>query len=186
MYKVNEIFYSLQGEGYNTGTPAVFVRFAGCNLHCSFCDTEFNTFTYMTIDDIIHELQKYPTKFVILTGGEPSLQLDGNLIDRLHESGYFISIETNGTNILPTNIDWITLSPKPEGEVILSHADELKIVYDGNIDVEEVRNSLSHLEIRHFFLQPLSCTNTENVINYILLHPWWRLSLQTHKYLNIR
>ena len=112
MRKINEIFYSLQGEGYHTGTPAVFIRFSGCNLKCSFCDTQHEAGTLMTDDEIIAEVSKYPAVTVILTGGEPSLWIDDALIDRLHKAGKYVCIETNGTRPLPESIDWVTCSPK--------------------------------------------------------------------------
>lgn len=181
MKKINEIFYSLQGEGYNTGTPAVFVRFSGCNLKCSFCDTEHESGTMMTDEEILTEVSKYPAKTIILTGGEPGLWIDQQLIDRFHNKGYFVCIETNGTQPLPDNIDWITCSPKRGEEIHLNRIDELKVVYEG-IEVEHYLR----LNALHYFLQPCSCENTEEVISYILEHPQWRLSLQTHKLTGIQ
>jgi organic radical activating enzyme len=178
--KINEIFYSLQGEGYWTGTPMIFVRFSGCNLQCSFCDTEHETFTEMTDSEILAKIEHFPIKRVCLTGGEPALQIDENLINLLQQNGYFVHIETNGTKELPQGIDWIALSPKND-EIALTQANELKIVYME----QEVQKWLS-FPAEHFFLQPCSCRNTEQTINYILVHPQWRLSLQTHKYLDIR
>ena len=112
MRKINEIFYSLQGEGYHTGTPAIFVRFSGCNLKCDFCDTQHEEGKMMTDDEIIAEVKKYPAVTVVLTGGEPSLWIDDELIDRLHQAGKYVTIETNGTRPLPAAIDWVTCSPK--------------------------------------------------------------------------
>lgn len=180
MKKINEIFYSLQGEGYYTGTPAVFVRFSGCNLKCSFCDTQHESGTWMTDEEIVKEVGKYAAHHVILTGGEPGLWIDEALVDALHAAGAYISIETNGTCRLPEGIDWVTCSPKEGAAVKLAHIDEVKVVYTGQ-EVEHYRN----LPARHYFLQPCSCTNTEEVIRYLLEHPHWRLSLQTHKLLQI-
>ena len=117
MYRINEIFYSLQGEGANSGTPAVFVRFAGCNLHCPFCDTDFDTYTEMTAEEILDEIGQYPADFVVLTGGEPSLQVDDALVDAMHSRDLVIAVETNGTHPLPDNIDWVTVSPKEGSRV---------------------------------------------------------------------
>ena len=114
MKKINEIFYSLQGEGHNTGTPAVFIRFSGCNLQCSFCDTDHTYGTQMSDEQIIAEVKRYPqAQLIVLTGGEPSLFIDSDFITVLkHVTGATIAIETNGTNPLPPEIDWVTLSPK--------------------------------------------------------------------------
>ena len=180
MRKINEIFYSLQGEGYHTGTPAIFIRFSGCNLKCHFCDTRHEEGTWMTDDEILQEVLKYPARMVILTGGEPSLWIDSALIDRLHEAGKYISIETNGTRPLPAGIDWVTCSPKEGTALRLSHMDEVKVVYTGQ-DIARYES----LPARHFFLQPCSCLNTDEVVEYIKRHPRWRLSLQTHKLIHI-
>ncbi|MDE5828311.1 MAG: 7-carboxy-7-deazaguanine synthase QueE [Duncaniella sp.] len=191
-YRVNEIFYSLQGEGYFTGTPAVFLRFSGCNLRCGFCDTRHEDHTLMTPPEIIGRLKSYPSRHIIITGGEPSLQLDQILVDLLHDEGYFIQIETNGTHPLPEGIDWVTCSPKGDGKgqyaVRLRSVDELKIVYEGQ-DVETIAASIPAM---HYFLQPCSSpryeggSNTPDTVNYILAHPHWRLSLQTHKLIDIQ
>lgn len=182
LYRVNEIFYSLQGEGYHTGTAAVFVRLSGCNLRCTFCDTRHQEGELMSAEDITAAVSAHPCRTVILTGGEPSLwPLDG-LVDALHSAGRCVHIETNGTNPLPDTIDWVTCSPKPDGKVVLSHVDELKVVYTGQ-DVESVR---APFDTPHLFLQPCSGLNTDDVIAYILRHPHWRLSLQTHLLTGIR
>lgn len=191
-YRINEIFYSLQGEGYFTGTAAVFLRFSGCNLRCGFCDTRHEEFTEMSPADIVARLREYPSRHVVVTGGEPSLQLDQILVDMLHDEGFFIQIETNGTRQLPEGIDWVTCSPKGtapgESAVKLRHIDELKVVYEGQ-DVESLANSLPAM---HYFLQPCSSpryeggSNTADTVAYILSHPHWRLSLQTHKLIDIR
>ena len=112
--KINEIFYSIQGEGHYTGTPAVFVRFAGCNLNCWFCDTEFHSFTEMSEDEIVAEASQYPSRYMVITGGEPTLQLTASLTSKLHAIGFYIMLETNGTQPLPEGciVDWITCSPK--------------------------------------------------------------------------
>ena len=181
MKKINEIFYSPQGEGYNTGTPAVFIRFSGCNLHCGFCDTRHEQGTMMTDNEIISEVSKYPARMVVLTGGEPSLWIDGALIGRLHKLHKYVTVETNGTHILPLGIDWITCSPKIGGEVIIEHIDELKVVYEG-----QDLNQYSRYITPHRFLQPCSNKNIGETIECIKKNPEWRLSLQTHVILNIR
>ena len=181
-YKVNEIFYSLQGEGLHTGEPAIFIRFSGCNLACPWCDTDHKAFTEMTAEQITSKCKHYPAQLVVLTGGEPALQADDALIAALHDAGYYIAIETNGTHSLPDDIDWVTCSPKEGSHVVLSEADEIKIVYTGQ-DVEHWREQLLS---EHYLLQPCSCQNTKQVVDYVLSHPWWRLSLQTHKILDIK
>lgn len=187
--KINEIFYSLQGEGCHTGTPAVFIRFAGCNLKCSFCDTDFTSFTELSEDDIIKEISKYPTRHIVITGGEPTLQITSSFVNKLHEAGKFVQIETNGTNILPDgcNIDWVTCSPKYKA-VRIQHIDELKVVYEGQ-DMSQY-DSLKASEYR---LQPCDTQDADKnreilnqTIDFLLKNPKWKLSLQTHKILNVR
>lgn len=181
--RVNEIFYSLQGEGRWTGTPAIFVRLSGCNLKCAFCDTDHSEFTFLSTTDIIDRINTYPAKTVILTGGEPSLQPLDELIDAIHLTGRKVHIETNGTIKLPDTIDWITCSPKDGGKVIIDRIDELKIVYQGQ-NVEALRQSIP--QAKTLYLQPCSGLNIKSTINYILEHPWWSLSLQTHKLIDIK
>ena len=148
-FRVNDIFYSLQGEGRNTGRAAVFVRFAGCNLRCPFCDTEFDTFREMTAEEIVAAISQYPARFVVLTGGEPTLQVDEAFVDLLHQHGFEVAMESNGTRPAPNNLDWLTVSPKEylrgtrneEGgtskEVRGTRLpDELKVVFDENTDPE--------------------------------------------------
>ena len=142
MYRVNEIFYSLQGEGRHTGRVAVFVRFSGCNLSCPFCDTEFDAHTQMTADDIIRTVSQWgDCGFVVLTGGEPSLQIDDALIDALHLAGFYVAVETNGTHTLPAAVDWVTWSPKDLFDknvptLSLKKIDEIKVVFDGEHNPE--------------------------------------------------
>lgn len=183
-YRVNEIFLSLQGEGYHTGRAAVFVRLSGCNLHCDFCDTDFSQYHDMTADEIaqqVEQLSTYPQTLIVLTGGEPSLQIDEALIEVLHRGGKKICIETNGTHQLPAGIDWVTCSPKEGSQVTLRHTNELKVVFTGQ-DVEKWPRLIN---ANYLFLQPCSCRNTDEVVEYIIAHPQWQLSLQTHKYLNL-
>ena len=181
MRKINEIFYSLQGEGFHTGTPATFVRFSGCNLKCHFCDTQHEEGILMTDEDILQEVLKHPARMVILTGGEPSLWIDAALIRLLHDKGKYVCIETNGTRPLPEGIDWVTCSPKKGGAVALERMDEVKVVYEGQ-DLAPYES----LPARHFFLQPCSGLNTAETVQCVLKHPRWRLSLQTHKLIDIR
>lgn len=181
MKKVNEIFYSLQGEGYYTGTAAVFIRFSGCNLKCDFCDTLFEEGVLMSDEEILQEVDRYPASHVILTGGEPSLSITPAFIGMLKAHGKYIQIETNGTRVLPAGINWVTCSPKPDSRVVITKPDELKIVY-----LQQDMVQYDHFEAKEYYLQPCSCRNTEAVIEYIKVHPKWKLSLQTHKMLDIR
>ncbi len=198
MRRINDIFYSLQGEGYNTGRAAVFVRFAGCNLRCPFCDTAFDTYREMTDDEILTEISSTshlaPRKpLVVLTGGEPTLQVDEAFVDLLHRHGFEVAMESNGTRPAPQNLDWLTVSPKLRGERREERGervpDELKVVFDENIDPEAyLVPRISHLAPRHLYLQPCDTGDAERnarIINrcveYIKEHPHWRLSLQTHK-----
>ena len=193
--KVNEIFYSLQGEGFNAGTPAVFVRFAGCNLQCPFCDTDFAVGTEMTEEDIAAQVVRYPASLVVITGGEPSLQLTESLVDALHRQGRRVAVETNGTRPLPSNVDWITLSPKDTflgmvASPILTEVDELKVVFDGIHQPVIYEN----IKVRHArFLQPCDTGDPQRngiivnqVVEYVKANPQWRLSLQIHKMIGIR
>lgn len=182
MKRINEIFESLQGEGFHTGTAAVFVRFSGCNLRCPFCDTQHETYTEMGEEDIARKISLYKAPWVILTGGEPSLQATETLVDRFHALGKRVAMETNGTHAVPTNLDWLTLSPKEGKDPVLTQADEVKVVYQAGVDVERW---CREIRADHYFLQPCSCQNTQEVVRYILEHPYWRLSLQTHKYIGI-
>ncbi len=197
--RVNEIFYSLQGEGFFTGTPSVFVRLSGCNLKCSFCDTQHETYEEMTEEDIVAAVLQYPARHIVVTGGEPSLQLTASLVEKLHAAGRFVAVETNGTRLLPENVDWITLSPKDSflsapsashkpSQPVLVRADELKLVFDGR-DVP----TYGHIAVTHRFLQPCDTGDSarnrlllKQTIDYCLAHPEWRLSLQTHKICDIQ
>lgn len=193
--KINEIFYSLQGEGFFTGHPAVFIRFSGCNLHCPFCDTLHESGREMNEEEILDAVNRYPAERVVLTGGEPSLFVTEKLLERLRDEGKRIAIETNGTHPLPSGIDWITLSPKDSllekeaARLQITTCDELKLVFDGKVDPERY----SAIKTRHRFLQPCDTgKEVENArllnqaVEYILQHPEWALSLQTHKIIGIR
>lgn len=197
MYKVNEIFNSLQGEGYWTGEARVFIRLSGCNLRCPFCDTDHSAWRGMSVEDIVGECLRIagPVRDVAITGGEPALQLGSGLVDTLHDAGFFIQIETNGTRSLPDGIDWITLSPKTDvrglsgdASVRLDRADEVKLVYEGQD--EALIEKWASFPADHYFLQPCDSPDGHSyvteTVEYIKRHPHWRLSLQTHKYLGIR
>lgn len=189
--RVNEIFYSLQGEGHFTGTPAVFVRLSGCNMKCPFCDTSHEGFTDMSVDDIMAEVARYPAAHVVITGGEPTLQLTPELTDRLHAARKFVQIETNGTRRLPAGcrIDWVTCSPKRD-DVALGHIDELKVVFRS---AGQDLSPYDRIEASVYSLQPCDVGDAAanarilgDAIAYCLAHPKWRLSLQTHKMINVR
>lgn len=189
--RVNEIFYSLQGEGYYTGTPAVFIRFSGCNLKCGFCDTEHADFIEMTENEIVEKVSGFPASHVVITGGEPTLQLTPALVEQLHGIGKYVQIETNGTNVIPEEwgVDWITCSPK-NAEVRLKRIDELKVVY---VDKSQDMSRYDKFGARVLCLQPCDTKNVElnsailkGAIDYCLHHPAWRLSLQTHKIIDVR
>ncbi|OQW94087.1 MAG: 7-carboxy-7-deazaguanine synthase [Beggiatoa sp. IS2] len=208
MYTVKEIFYSLQGEGLHTGRATVFCRFAGCNLWsgreidrnqavCSFCDTDFvgtdgvgggkftSAHTLAAAIATTWSAGEHP--YVVCTGGEPLLQLDESLCDALHQRGFTIGVETNGTLPAPKEIDWLCVSPKAHAPLRLSRGDELKLVFPQPAISPE---HFGHLEFTYFFLQPLANRqwerNTQLALRYCLTHPQWRLSLQTHKLLGIR
>jgi organic radical activating enzyme len=195
MYRINEIFFSLQGEGYHTGTPAVFVRFSGCNLRCAFCDTQHQQGTMMSMQEIVDEVNRYPmAPLIVLTGGEPSLFIDEAFVDELKQKTHkTITIETNGTRPLPFNLDWVTLSPKTAFEggdlepCILQRCDELKVVYLGQ-DLAQYEA----IEACHRFLQPCYCedaaqrtANMKACVEAVMTHSGWRLSLQVHRVIGI-
>jgi organic radical activating enzyme len=196
MWKVNEIFHSLQGEGYNTGTASVFIRLSGCNLSCPFCDTHHERGTMMSLPQIAEQVMRYPTApLIVLTGGEPSLWIDDDFVAGLKQmTGKRIAIETNGTHPLPHGLDWVTLSPKTgiggsDGiPVVLTRCDELKVVYLGQ-DLAQYDN----ITASHRYLQPCwvddeeQCrSNMQATVQAVLDNPQWRLSLQTHRILGIQ
>ena len=212
-YAVKEIFYTLQGEGHNAGRPAVFCRFAGCNLWtgreqdratavCKFCDTDFvgigpDGGRFATADDLAERVASlwprdaapHARPLVVCTGGEPLLQLDAPLVDALHARGFEIAVETNGTQNPPPGLDWICVSPKAGAPLRLTTGDELKLVYP-QTESEAQPERFAGLSFTHFYLQPMDgpavAENTRRALAYCLAHPQWRLSLQTHKLLGIR
>ena len=205
-YSVKEIFYTLQGEGAQAGRAAVFCRFAGCNLWsgreqdrpsavCQFCDTDFvgtdgqNGGKFTTAAELAQAVAaQWPaaasggTPLVVCTGGEPLMQLDDALVQALHQAGFEIAVETNGTQAAPAGIDWICVSPKADAELVLTQGDELKLVYPQALAQPE---RFSHLTFKHFFLQPKDdaqqAANTAAAAQYCMQHPQWRLSIQMHK-----
>jgi 7-carboxy-7-deazaguanine synthase len=209
-YMVKEIFYTLQGEGGQSGRAAVFCRFAGCNLWsgreqdrasavCRFCDTDFvgtngsGGGKFDTAEGLAAAVAgHWPTRsaggkpLVVCTGGEPLLQLDEPLVDALHAQGFEIAVETNGTQPAPRGLDWICVSPKADAPLVLTSGDELKLVYPQPLAMPE---RFEGLAFRHFFLQPMDgpdrAGNTQRVIEYCMAHPQWRLGIQTHKVVGI-
>ncbi len=209
-YSIKEMYYTLQGEGANTGREAVFCRFAGCNLWtgheadretavCQFCDTDFfgtdgpgggrfGTAAELAqaIQAVWREGSRSDGGFVVCTGGEPLLQLDGPLIDALHAHGFFVAVETNGTLPAPGDLDWTCVSPKAGADLVLDRGNELKLVYP---QPEAPPERFANLRFEHFFLQPMDGPdrelNTRLAVEYCLRHPPWRLSLQTHKLIGL-
>ncbi len=208
-YAVKEIFYTLQGEGANTGRPAVFCRFAGCNLWsghekdrstaiCRFCDTDFVDTNgpgggkFISAGDIAAAVNRAwqgngeTRKFVVCTGGEPLLQLDEPMVEALHGYGFEIAVETNGTIEPPPNLDWVCVSPKTDAELVVAEGNELKLVYpQENADPSRFEN----LNFTHWFLQPMDGPardeNSQKAVDYCLRNPKWKLSVQIHKFLGI-
>ncbi|HAO99421.1 MAG TPA: 7-carboxy-7-deazaguanine synthase [Fibrobacteres bacterium] len=199
--RISEIFYSIQGEGFHAGTPAVFVRGAGCNLACVFCDTDFSLKEKLSPEQIVDRIAEYPSRFVVLTGGDPTIQPEAfrKLVELLHDRGYYVTMETNGTSEDDLGVDWITVSPKLSqgGEKRLRTGDELKLVYEGQ-DLRFFENS----NFSHYFLQPkeirtgsfgkgerdLAATRAEweKTVAALLANPRWKLSFQLHKELGLR
>jgi len=207
-YSVKEIFYTLQGEGFQAGRAAVFCRFSGCNLWsgrerdrdaatCRFCDTDFvgtdgeNGGRFATADELASAIAAVwqgngGDRFVVFTGGEPLLQLDESLLEAVHRHGFTCAIETNGTRPAPDAVDWVCVSPKAGSPLELDHGDELKLVYP---QVGLAPEAVADLAFDHFWLQPMDgaarVENTQAAVAYCLAHPRWRLSLQTHKVIGI-
>jgi 7-carboxy-7-deazaguanine synthase len=205
-YAVKEIFYTLQGEGLNAGRAAVFCRFAGCNLWsgreqdradavCTFCDTDFvgaDAGKFKGAEVLAAAVEAEwaggsASKMVVLTGGEPLLQVDAALTTALHARGFEVAVETNGTIAPPPGVDWLCVSPKTIAPLAVASGDELKLVYP---QPEAMPERFEHLAFDHFLLQPMDgpdlAANTEAAIAYCMAHPQWRLSVQTHKVVGIR
>ena len=207
MYKIKEIYYTLQGEGFHTGRPAIFCRFAGCNLWsgrevdrakaiCKFCDTDFRStdgvnggkYTAIQLTQKIADLwpESNLPPFVVCTGGEPAMQIDANLVETFHSQSFEIALETNGTISLPHGIDWICVSPKADTNIVVTQGHELKLVYP---QLENKPEDYDYLNFEHRYLQPLDDAKLKENINacieYCLAHPTWKLSIQTHKILGI-
>ncbi len=214
MYQVKEAFYTLQGEGAHTGRPSVFCRFSGCNLwsgreadraraQCTFCDTDFvgtdgqNGGRFQEPDELAAHLDAlWPAqsahKYVVFTGGEPLLQLDSALTEAMHQRGFTVAVESNGTQHPPPGIDWLCISPKGRARVVVDRCDELKLVYP---QADAPPNRFSHIEASAYYLSPMNdphkdvistdTDHTQAALAYCLGHPQWRLTLQTHKLLRI-
>ena len=209
MYSVKEIFYTLQGEGVHAGRPAVFCRFAGCNLWsgreedratavCTFCDTDFvgvgpEGGRFATASELAAAVAaRWPDvpegrRFVVCTGGEPLLQLDEPAIEALHSLGFEVAVETNGTVALPRGLDWVCVSPKADSPLVVSGGDELKLVFPQDAAPPE---RFTGMDFRHWYLQPMDGPRlreaTAGAVAYCLAHPRWRLSVQTHKVTGVR
>lgn len=199
MKKIAEIFYSLQGEGAHSGVPAIFVRFSGCNLRCPFCDTNHSEGTMLSDADIAAFINTYPAEWVILTGGEPSLFIDDDFVRFLHvATGKKIAIETNGTNRVPLEIDWITFSPKigiagspADSKINLQRADEIKVVDVGQ-DLDIYFQLPQARSGTRMFLQPCFVADPDEfaagvkrTVERVKADPRWQLSPQIHRFLNI-
>jgi 7-carboxy-7-deazaguanine synthase (Cx14CxxC type) len=209
MYTVKEIFYTLQGEGANSGKAAVFCRFSGCNLWtgreedrsravCQFCDTDFvgvgpDGGRFADAESLASAVARAwrgddaDSRFVVCTGGEPLLQVDEELVDALHAEGFTVAVETNGTRNAPASLDWVCVSPKAGAPVVQTSGNELKLVFPQPAAMPPLFETL---DFEHFFLQPMDGPavekNTRQAIEYCMAHPRWRLSLQTHKAVGIR
>lgn len=200
MYRVNEIFYSIQGEGYWSGRPAVFCRFSGCNLWsgvekdrataiCTFCDTDFTAFEEYSLDQLVTEITlRWPgggTPMVIFTGGEPMLQLDADLTNTLREQGWYLAVETNGTKPITVTVDWVCVSPKTP--LIRTDCDELKLVYP---QAQITPEMFKKVDADYYWLSPMDgpdlAENTAQAFRYCLDNPEWRLNIQTHKVIGAR
>ena len=198
---ITEIFHSIQGEGFHAGTAAIFIRGTGCNLACAFCDTDFSPRERLTPLEIADRIADYPCRFVVLTGGEPTIQAKGfrALVELLHERDYYVTMETNGTSADTLGADWVTVSPKlsQNGAWVMKRAQELKLVYESQ-DLRFFEAS----EFDHYFLQPkeirtapwgggerdVAATRAEweKTARAVMAHPRWKLSIQLHKELGMR
>lgn len=184
--KVNDIFYSLQGEGARAGSANIFIRLSGCNLKCYFCDTDFSTFNEMSLYDIYSKISNYKCHNIIWTGGEPALQLNYQIVEYFKNKGYYQAIETNGMFPLPPNLDWITVSPK-SNKILPSKVDEIKVI----IKHGDILPDFSYLKCRKF-ISPLNSQssidydNLKYCIQLVLDNPEWEFTTQYHKLLGIK
>lgn len=198
-YTVKEVFASIQGEGFWSGRAATFVRFAGCNLWtgkekdradaiCQFCDTDFVGGEKYTLVELVHKICELRPKFVVFTGGEPGLQLDTILVRELQRRGFYCAVETNGTLMVPSALDWICVSPKAGTKIVTANADELKLVYPQ--PGLEPWLAKARVSAKHMWLSPMDGPNikqnTDLAINYVSLDCQWRLNLQNHKQWGVR
>ena len=208
MYAIKEIYYTIQGEGFHTGRPAVFCRFSGCNLWsgreedrskaiCQFCDTNFwgtdgeNGGKY-NVNELVALIKSLyppdqPNPYVVCTGGEPALQVDELLVQTLHDENFEVGIETNGTQKIPESIDWVCMSPKANTDIIVYKGHEIKIIVPQiGIDPKNFEN----LNFKHFYIQAMESEHWDDNIkfatDYVMTNPKWRLSVQTHKYIGIK
>lgn len=184
-YEVNEIFASVQGEGEHAGTPCVFIRLAGCNLDCPFCDTKYAAEGRPTeIGDIVAEAQKFDPRYAVLTGGEPMRQNVRPLVEELKLEGFYVAVETNGTYKIPRGLfDRITVSPK-SCSLVQTSGDEMKLLWGIAPDPDSMR--VKYPGFNRYSLQPVSGRDIRAVAAYVIEHPWWRLSLQMHRYARLR
>ncbi len=208
MYSVKEIYYTIQGEGYHTGRPAVFCRFSGCNLWsgreedrskaiCQFCDTNFwgidgengGKYTRKELVENIRNLypKDQPNPFVVCTGGEPALQLDEELVTALQDEGFAVAIETNGTHNLPTSLDWVCMSPKANTDIAVKKGDEIKVVVP-QVGIDPI--DFEDLDFTHRYVQAMESeewdVNIKYAIDFVMNNPKWKLSVQTHKYIGVK
>ncbi len=184
--QVNEIFYSIQGEGARTGTANIFIRLAKCNLKCSFCDTDFESYDTLTLKEIYQIIQKYPCKNIIWTGGEPALQISYNVVEYFKKSGYYQAIETNGMFDIPENLNWVTVSPK-SNIIKPKKIDEIKLVLKKGDKLPEFShyNCLKLISPMNF-KDSINYDNLEYCIDLVLKNPEWQLTMQMHKILKIK
>lgn len=188
--KVNEIFYSLQGEGANMGLPVVFIRLSGCNLRCSFCDTQHEEGHLMSLEEIQEEIRKHPSNRIIWTGGEPTLQLTSDITSFFHRQGYWQGLETNGTRPLPERLDWITISPKAGTRIhpSIESVDEIRWAFGKEI----ILDTIGFPRALHYYVSPIfengeiNPKTVQRAVRFCKNNPEWKLSVQQHKLLNFQ
>jgi organic radical activating enzyme len=191
MLRVNEIFYSIQGEGARAGEPSIFIRLTGCDLKCTFCDTEFASGKDMNLVALRNHIAEWPCRWIVWTGGEPMLQLTEEVIAFFHEAGYKQAVESNGNHPIPRSLDWIVVSPKVAEHVVKRHnpkgVDELRYVrHAGHMDVPHPA-----ISAKHYFLSPIfdgftpNAANVKHCMELALANPQWKISLQLHKIIGV-